>query len=322
VKLDFPLKRGLLIRGKVTDRANGKPVRAFVTWFILADNPHLRDAPGFTRSRSSDRLNRPDGTFTVVGLPGRGIVTARVPSYQAGPRYLTGVGAEKIKGLRQPQEDFVTWPHIVAKWTHHTLAGVEPAKGARELRCDLALDPGKTIRGTVVDPDGKPLDGVQIRGSWGAEGPSGKPLPAAAFTLTTVDTERPRPYFFRHPGRKLGAVVLFKGDSTDSVTVKLQPLGAVTGRLLDLDGVPVARGGLMGYFEDGQLNIKRGWGGFFWATAGKDGRFRAEVFPGIRVGAYFDVAPARVGDRVFKDLTLRPGEVRDLGDVKVKTEIE
>jgi hypothetical protein len=317
-RLDFPLKRGVLIRGKVTDKATGKPVRAFVTWFVFNDNPHLRDAPGLTRARYSLKSNRPDGTFTVVGLPGRGIVTARVLHYQPGPRYLTGVGAEKIKGQRD-QGDFFTWPYIVMPLTHHSLAGVEPGPGTRELPCDLALDPGKTIRGTILDPDGKPLAGVAVTGSWAYEHSPRQPLPTAHFSLPAVDTERPRPFFFRHPGRRLGAVVLFKGDRTDAVTVKLQPLGAVTGRLLDLDGAPLARGNLMGRFEDGQLNVKSGWLGFFWATAGKDGRFRAEVIPGIRVGAYFNLAPVRVGDRVFKDLTLKPGEVKDVGDVKVNT---
>src|SRR5262249_2218011 len=144
---------------------------------------------------------------------------------------------------------------------HHTLAGVEPGKDARELKLDLALDPGKTVRGNLVDPDGKPLVGVRFRGSWGSEH-SGGPLPGATFAPPVVDLERPRPFFFQHDKRKLGIAVLFKGDQTEGLTVKLQPLAAVTGRLLDLDGEPLAGRGLSGCIEDNQLLVKRGWAGF------------------------------------------------------------
>jgi hypothetical protein len=51
---------------------------------------------------------------------------------------------------------------------------------------------------------------------------------------------------------------------------------------------------------------------------GKDGRFRMEgIIPGLKIGllagkntAYFDT--------LVPELTLKPGEVRDVGDVKAK----
>ena len=51
---------------------------------------------------------------------------------------------------------------------------------------------------------------------------------------------------------------------------------------------------------------------------GKDGRFRVEgIIPGLKIGllagkntAYFDT--------LVPELTLKPGEVRDVGDVKAK----
>ena len=34
--------------------------------------------PGYRNIRGRDTLNQPDGSFTVVGMPGRGIVTAQL----------------------------------------------------------------------------------------------------------------------------------------------------------------------------------------------------------------------------------------------------
>jgi RNA polymerase sigma factor (sigma-70 family) len=314
-RLDFALKRGILIRGKVTDKATGQPVRANVQYFIFSDNPHLKEAKGFTGGRARARLSREDGTFTVLGLPGRGLVTATMPR-SSKVSYLTGAGADRIKG-QDTTGHYPTWPYLVHPRMHNTLVEINPRRDAQELNCNLTLDPGRTITGTVVDPDGKPVKGVQVTGSWGAtigrvvSGEDGR------FTLRPVDTGHPQPFFFQHPTRKLGVVVLFKDAKVTDVTVKLQPCGVIKGRLLDLDEQVLAQRGLVGYLEDNQLNVAGGWAGLFWAKTDQDGRFQAEVIPGISVGAYFDQAPARLGEKIFQKLTLKPGEVKDVGDVKI-----
>ena len=51
---------------------------------------------------------------------------------------------------------------------------------------------------------------------------------------------------------------------------------------------------------------------------GRDGRFRVEgLVPGVKYGAYALEMPNRkiLGD-IFRDLTVAPGEVKDLGDLK------
>ena len=50
---------------------------------------------------------------------------------------------------------------------------------------------------------------------------------------------------------------------------------------------------------------------------GRDGRFRIEgLVPGLKYGAYAIAGPRSPGD-VFRDVTVAPGEVKDLGDLKV-----
>ena len=57
VNYDITLKRGILVRGRVTDKATGKPVSGYVNSYAFADNPHLDEFPGY-RSREL-RVLRP-----------------------------------------------------------------------------------------------------------------------------------------------------------------------------------------------------------------------------------------------------------------------
>jgi RNA polymerase sigma factor (sigma-70 family) len=313
-KLDFPLSRGIVIRGRVTDKVTGKPVQARVLYSVFTDNPHLKQVPEFRSVQPERTVAASDGSFTLVGLPGRGIVDARAPDRRPS-RYLVGVGAEKIKGSDRFQ--FSCWPYYVAAALTNTLVGLDLDPAKREATCNLVLDPGKAVSGRLVDPDGKPVAGVRIQNTWGNNYAPHGPLPTANFTLPSVDLDRPQPYFFTHDGKKLGAVVLFKDDKTEGVTIKLQPCGVVTGRVLDLDGLPIAKATVSGYIEGGQYNLKHGWGGFFFTQAEKDGRFRVAVISGVQVSANYMGKPARFGGRIFSKLTLKPGQVHDVGEVKI-----
>jgi hypothetical protein len=316
-RLDFTLLRGVVIRGKATDKVTGKPVRVKMEYFVFDSNPYLKKSGGFRFSEMPRIMTAEDGSFTLLGLPGPGVVVATEPDRRSF-RYLTAVGTVRKKGMTE-EDRYITHPYILNPHTHNTLVEIDPPEGRREMTCDVQLDPGATVKGTIIGPDGKPVEGVQIKPSWGRNPGSWDVLKSADFTLTTIDLASPRPYFFQHHGRKLGAVVLFKPDQTDKVVVKLQPHGVIKGRLLDLEGEPVAKMILMGMFEDGQLGVERGWGGIFHAVTDEEGRFTIHVHPGIRLGAYLSPSPARLGERLFKDLTLKPGEVKDLGDVRRST---
>ena len=73
-----------------------------------------------------------------------------------------------------------------------------------------------------------------------------------------------------------------------------------------------------GHVHRGQLDIKDVGVGLGMQGTGKDGRFRMEgVIPGLKIGllagkntTYFDT--------LVPELTLKAGEVKDLGDVKIK----
>ena len=75
VTLDFELKRGVWITGKVTDKVTGKPLRANVEYFTFESNPNLSDYDGFSMSVMWHFIEtKDDGTYRVAGMPGPGLV--------------------------------------------------------------------------------------------------------------------------------------------------------------------------------------------------------------------------------------------------------
>ena len=105
----------------------GKPVRAEVHYFALPDNPNVHDAPGFLGSRPPAVFSAEDGSFTLIGLPGRGVVAAKAVGAAQG-RYLTAAGAEAIKGAER-EYLFFSYPDRIIALQWNTLVEVSPKEG-------------------------------------------------------------------------------------------------------------------------------------------------------------------------------------------------
>lgn len=312
-RLDVRLKRGVLVKGRVTDKATGQPVQAVVEYFAFADNPTLREIEGFGRCHVVS--SKKDGSFTLPALPGRGIVAAKTDAMFRGA-YLYGQGMDAIKGLRFNAllggSYFETKPYMCFAWMFDTLAAIEPDANAESVACDVQLDPGKTAQGITVDPDGKPLTGVRIHG------PRHTPvyipaLVSEVFTIPAVNPRKADPLFFEHPKKKLAAAVLLKGDEPAGFTVKLKPTATVTGRVLTEDGEPISNTYVYGRLQAGQLNMTLDQNSFFTGRTDAGGRFKIEgLLAGVKLGA-------RIGmNDLFTNLVLEPGEVRNLKDIRAK----
>src|SRR5262249_8899500 len=118
---------------------------------------------------------------------------------------------------------------------HHAYKLIDPEPGTEVIECNLELDRGLTCSGTVVDPEGKPLPGVNVIGL-SAVGGGSTVLKDASFTAGALDPAHPRTISFIHKERKLVQAVSVRGDEKESLTVKLEPWGIVTGRALDEEG--------------------------------------------------------------------------------------
>ena len=88
-----------------------------------------------------------DGSFELVGLPGRGLIAARAEK----DHFLVGQGADTIPGADE-HGWFLTDPHLCDPNFLHVIAEIKPAEGAESLTCDLVLDPGNEASGNRGRP--------------------------------------------------------------------------------------------------------------------------------------------------------------------------
>lgn len=137
----------------------------------------------------------------------------------------------------------------------------------------------------------------------------------AEFTVYALTAGRPRNLLVLHEEKNLAGSLFIRGDEKGPLTLKLQPGGTLTGRLVTATGTPYAKGEMRftgGYRSDDgtmgshpQIIIPRD----------KTGRFRIEgLAPGLKYQLYL-----RPGGYVGKQVTVAAGETIDLGDVTVNS---
>jgi RNA polymerase sigma factor (sigma-70 family) len=321
VTVDIELKRGVWINGKVTDKTTGKPVFAHYEYVVFEDNPNRKDVPNL--STHSYLYSSPvDGTFRTVGLPGRGLVGARAAG---GDRYRMAVGADKLKG----KDGLIrTYPHFVFARNFHTLVEVNPARGADGVAVDVVLDPGLTLTGTVLDPDGKPLagalmSGVDSYGSWGYE-----PLKPAEFTVLGLEPGESRLLQVFHKEKNLAGSLVIKAEQKERPTIKLVQAATLTGRLVTPEGKPANDGEVislqappMAAPGDAKPDLTVGSFHENRVRPAKDGTFRIDgLVPGLKynMGVIKGFYLHRLGGDAGGTLILKTGETKKLGDVEVK----
>jgi RNA polymerase sigma factor (sigma-70 family) len=337
VRADFELERGLEVRCRLVDKATGQPVRGQFCYFAPRDNPHLREAPNFANTFAFVRdWTADDGTFSVVALPGRGFIAAQAHE----DRY---VRAElpQAKGRTSFSIEAAPSPLQPAEW--HAVLAIEPSENDRKSpSCRIELDPGRTLTGEVHGPDGKPLTGATALGLTALGGltylqaPDVNLLKTAAFTATGLNPGRPRLLVFLHKEKNLAKAVLVRGDEPGPLTVRLEAVAAVTGRVLDAQGKP--RGGLLLRADPSPSQAKelpselalsgRGpvtstalaWYNAVYrnqATTDAEGRFRLEgLVPGLRYSLSAITEQKFLGT-VRADVAPSSEKLGDLGDLKV-----
>jgi RNA polymerase sigma factor (sigma-70 family) len=311
-EVEFALKRGVAIRGKVVDKMTGKPAPGIVEYFLFGDNPRRTEVG---RLHGGEIPTGPDGSFELVGLPGRGLVAARA----AEDRYLVGQGAATIPGADE-RGWFHTEPHLCQPEFFHAIVAIDPAGGTDTLTCDLALDPGSSQAGTVLDPDGKPLAGCVAVNLYPATmSQHVDTLVSEAFAAIALDPKRGRHLFFRHDQKKLAAVVMARGDGRGPLTVRLQPAGTLIGRLLDPEGRPPTGVVIEVGYGAGQFADIPYYFTLLQPSLGGDGRFRIDgLIPGVAHDLYLRAGADTFLAKFAEGMTLGPGETRDVGDLKVQ----
>jgi RNA polymerase sigma factor (sigma-70 family) len=307
VTVDFALKRGVWVEGKLTDKASGKPVQGSVSYYALSSNPNLRDYAGFDGT-FSNRPNfnvREDGSYRVVGLPGPGLLAVQYSDH-----YLLAPERDDAEGTK---ETFLnTAPFAVSGISYNALAPIEPARGAKSAKRDVTLDPGRTFTGTVLGPDGKPLSGVRSFGLSGWGGWGREKMQAADFTVRAFNPRRPRDLLFQHLDKGLVGVARPPKEKGGSVTVRMGPGATVAGRLVDADGQPRPGVELTLTFRPKERSASYQYYPERIQTD-REGRFRvAALLPGYEFTLSDGTGRLQFGG------SLRPGETKSLGDMQMR----
>ena len=177
---------------------------------------------------------------------------------------------EEIPELRNAGQEFDrVAPGPLYTQHMHALAAIDPADGVASVQHDFRLDPGQTLTGTVLDPAGKPLSGTHYRGRAEdqAELIGWDLLGSDTFTVDCYRADKPRRLLFVHLGRKFAGSLTVAGPQTAPLRVRLQPWGAISGRVVDAQGKPVSG-----------VNLLDASGTLPLSLLGKD---RSGEFPGI-----------------------------------------
>jgi RNA polymerase sigma factor (sigma-70 family) len=329
---DIALAAGITVQGRVLDKTSGQPVPgARVSYFALYPNPHLGRQEDYPTSPDplSSATTGPDGSFVVIVLPGPGVLAAAAPavgSYRSAlvtPKDLQDFFKEPPDRANSTEclavhftgLPFVAGqPSLLSQPSYHALALLNPGEKDKGLVRDLELLPPLTRKGTVIDPDGKPLSGVTAIGLEASpflEGWS-LTLKSASFTVRGLHPGRTHQLFFYSKEKNLGRYLELRGDQSEPLEIKLEPCGAVTGRLVDKAGKPI--GGTVLYIC--RQGFPPFWPGSFEVKTNADGSFRAEgLVPGQKYGLTRNLS--NIADTLPREIVVESGKKKELGDLVV-----
>jgi hypothetical protein len=128
----------------------------------------------------------------------------------------------------------------------------------------------------------------------------------------------------RHAEKNAGGSLVVTGGQPEPAVVRLQPCGEAIGRLVDGAGRPVCRGGQSADVDVAFLKeFDQGWTPLSQGSSPEpiaaDGRFRFRgLVPGVKYLVDFQTDQSlRDAARTTLPLVVKPGEVKDLGDVRL-----
>lgn len=309
---DFELKQGVWVHGQAVDDRTGKPITGRVQYFAFRDNPHLESFPRFKGTYiAHERRVDKDGRFRIAVLPGPGIIAFKADDHS---RYRRGFGAETITGstldMGGSGKTFKTVPGICHSANEHALRQIDPKVGSDPIELTLTLTSGTDLTGRLLDPDGKPLSGGVVFGNiqhaW-------YPIQGEEFQIQGYYPDRPRDLFFHHPERNLAGHYRLEGKPPKPLIIKLEPAGAIRGRLVDDSGKPISGITLAG---EGVPSENYGNAALRIGTD-EDGRFHIR---GLIPGRKYTVEGRgnRKYGRVLVDATVEAGQTKDVGDVTLQ----
>jgi RNA polymerase sigma factor (sigma-70 family) len=334
---DIKLKRGVLIRGKVTEAGADRPLPASSIMFIP-----VRGGDRLLSGWQAIVASKDDGSFQIAVPTGKGHLLVFGPS---GDYVLGEIGSNLLYYDQSGGQRY----HAHAIIPYEVNAGGAPHEVAAALR------PGVTIKGRVEGPDGQTVTDGFILTTLRIEpfspfwrGDFNVPIRDGRFELHGLAADASTRIHLLDPEHEWGASVEVAGKQAgEDLTIRLQPCGKAIARFLGPDGKGVAK--KVPHFEivvtpgpglrmsdtrkqdelaaDAALvaNVDRK---HYWNQAGADDEGRitlVSLIPGAtyRISDFATANDAKSGSQFHKDFTVKPGETLDLGDIMIaKTQPE
>jgi RNA polymerase sigma factor (sigma-70 family) len=315
IEVAIEVPTGVVVTGRLIDKVTGRVVPPGVVEYTTLDSAANRGARGFSRLA--------DGSFGLTVPPGRGMIAGGAVVEGTFDPYV----AAHLKAADRRNDTFADRVYSYKVVGRNTYRFIDIPAGSGPVVVDLELTRGPSRAGRLTGPDGLPVVGAQAYGlracEWGGTAHS-RALDADTFEVGGLEPGHPRLLVFTHKARKLvGAAVLKDEDmkSTAPLDVKLVPAGAITGRFLDRDGLPWAGVPITVWMSDPDQPSKIGHAGSCAfgeeVTSDAQGRFRIEAFvPGVETEVTIETGVESHASISLPKLALKPGEVRDLGDVR------
>jgi protocatechuate 3,4-dioxygenase beta subunit len=341
ITVDFRLQRGAVLRARMVDKGTGRPVRGILAYDPLGNNlsrPALeRNARFGGMLWQFNHFSYPDkDNYCQIVVPyGPGVVFAQGHDIPYLPRPLDPADEKAYPFIKKTPAFEGGLSHYWELFQSYRVFDVKASDKPLEL--DIEMDPGTTVHGRLVDPDGKPLPGVLAYGlahsdqkvnNWSYRNDIGYRARVESQTLDTdrfvsagLTSDGSRPVTFLHAGRKLIANAVVRANHKGPLTVRMEPWGTVTGRIIDPNGKPVPglTVELLYASQDAPGLLTPGTGGVapgllapgrpFRTDA--EGRFRVEgLIPGQKHRLTFPGG-------VVKDVSTEAGALRDLKDIQL-----
>lgn len=283
-------------------------------------------------ARSQITPNGPAATAPIIVSPQvmRPVVTDSTGAFQAAvPPGQVEFRLYNVSGYRAPRLDS---GQSILDSPAQAYAIVEIGNPVTDLL--LELEPTPSVAGTVTDPDGVPLPGVEITAT--IHRPSTYGTSARTINEVTdadghyqIDSlfddadsgpANRREVIFHNPERNLGASILLDPPNPGDPRVRprdvqLLPLAAVTGRFVNYDtGQPVPGVRIMLYKRHFGTTMAEAIGTL--ATSGRDGRFRLEgAFPEREHHLSITASGFQYFNGLDTTFAAESGQTHDFGDL-------
>ncbi len=333
--VDVELMAGIPLTVRLTDKETGKPIPGSVQYLARADNPHLKDYPGFGKGLSFSPIPysepRKDAPHEVLAIPGPGFLCVKADE------------ADRYIGFELKDWDgflLRAVPDGLHPSQFHAVVPIEVAENDKNSRdITIALEPGRTRTGTVVGPNDQPLAGAHVAGLTplphffhgydSRQRFQSKRLSTANFTVLGLNPRKARNIVFFHSEKKLGKVQVVRGDEAGPLTVRLEALGGVTGRVVDAKGrtwagltVRADLTRLITAYKDLPWELMENLGPLMEVktTTDREGKFRIDgLLAGLQYNLAFSVGEIKPGSTIAayrENVTVEVGKTSDLGDIK------